>query len=94
MLEVKNLTKSFDGLMALKDVSFTVGQGEIVGLIGPNGAGKTTAMNLISGAFNPTSGQVLLDGEDITGLPSNKICHRGISRHLSDTPTFFGHDRP
>ena len=80
MLEVKNLTKSFDGLMALKDVSFTVGQGEIVGLIGPNGAGKTTAMNLISGAFKPTSGQVLLDGEDITGLPSNKICHRGISR--------------
>lgn len=80
MLEVKNLTKSFDGLMALNGVSFKVEQGEIVGLIGPNGAGKTTAMNLISGSFKPTSGTVLLDGEDITGLPANKICHRGISR--------------
>ena len=73
-------------------VSFSVNQGEIVGLIGPNGAGKTTILNLISGVFKPDQGQVKFLDQDLTGLPSNQICHAGISRTLPDSAAFFRHD--
>lgn len=80
MLEVKNITKYFGGLAAVNDVSFTVNQGEIVGLIGPNGAGKTTLLNLICGIYKPDTGLFMFEGLDITALPPNKICRAGISR--------------
>ena len=59
VLEIKNITKNFGGISALKDVSFTIKQGEIYGLIGPNGAGKTTMFNLITNIFEPTSGEII-----------------------------------
>ena len=80
MLAVNNLHKYFGGLAAVGGVSFSVNQGEIVGLIGPNGAGKTTILNLVSGVFKPDRGEVKFMGRDLTGLPSNQICHAGISR--------------
>ena len=80
LLEVKQLTKNFGGLMANDHVDLQVNEGEIVGLIGPNGAGKTTLFNCISGFYPLTSGQVFFKGEDITGLPSNEICLKGIAR--------------
>lgn len=80
MLEVKGLTKRFSGLMAVSDVSFDVPEGEITALIGPNGAGKTTTFNMIAGALRPSAGQVLLDGQDITGITQERAAAIGISR--------------
>ncbi|MEM2841640.1 MAG: ABC transporter ATP-binding protein [Candidatus Bathyarchaeia archaeon] len=79
-LEVRGITKKFVGLEALKDVSFSVEKGEILGLIGPNGAGKTTLFNVISGLYTPDHGSIIFEGEDITGLRPNEICKRGICR--------------
>lgn len=80
MLTVRNLTKAFRGLVAVKDVSFDVAANETVALIGPNGAGKTTCFNLISGALPPTAGSVALNGETLTGLPPEKIATQGLIR--------------
>lgn len=80
LLEVRNVSKSFGGLRAVKDVSFTVPEGCILGIIGPNGAGKTTLFNLLSGIIKPNQGQVVLDGRDISGLSPNRICRLGIGR--------------
>jgi branched-chain amino acid transport system ATP-binding protein len=80
VLETKKLTKRFGGLIAVNEVSMHVKEGEIVGLIGPNGAGKTTLLNAIAGINPPTSGHVIMFGEDTTGLPPEKMCHRGLSR--------------
>src|SRR5437868_5808920 len=80
MLGVRSLTKTFRGLVAVKDVSFDVTPNEIVALIGPNGAGKTTCFNMVSGALKPTSGTVMLDGNSITGLAPEQIALRGIVR--------------
>lgn len=80
ILKTENLTKSFGGLVAVNNVSFDIQQGEIMGLIGPNGAGKTTLINLISGAFAPTSGTISYGGEVISGLKANKINTMGVAR--------------
>jgi branched-chain amino acid transport system ATP-binding protein len=80
ILEVRNVTRRFGGLVANSDVSLTVERGEILGLIGPNGAGKSTLFNLIAGSFPPSSGTILFDGRDITGLPGPKRCQLGIAR--------------
>lgn len=80
ILEVKNVTKHFGGLVANSDVSFSVERGQVYGIVGPNGAGKTTMFNMISGAFHPTSGQILFKGEDITRKPAYEICKRHIGR--------------
>ena len=80
MLEVRSLTKSFDGFLAVKNVSFDVAEGEILGLIGPNGSGKSTTFNLIAGAFRPTSGSVRFQGHEIAGLPAYRVAHAGIGR--------------
>lgn len=80
LLEVRKLNKQFGGLKAVNDVDFAVAEGEIVALLGPNGSGKTTVINMISGAFAPTSGQILLGGEVISGLPPHKIAHKGVAR--------------
>ncbi len=80
ILEVKNATKQFAGLMANEDISFNVEAGTIVGVVGPNGAGKTTLFNSISGAHKLTSGSILFDGIDITSNKANQICKLGIGR--------------
>jgi branched-chain amino acid transport system ATP-binding protein len=80
LIEVKGLTKNFGGLMANDHIDLTVNEGEIVGLIGPNGAGKTTLFNCIAGFYPPSGGSVRFKGEEISGLPANDICLRGIAR--------------
>jgi branched-chain amino acid transport system ATP-binding protein len=80
ILQVRNLTKAFTGLVAVKDVSFDVAANEIVALIGPNGAGKTTCFNMIAGALKPSSGSVVLGGEMITGLMPEQIAVKGLVR--------------
>jgi branched-chain amino acid transport system ATP-binding protein len=80
MIEVKNLKMQFGGIRAVDDVSLTLETGRITGLIGPNGAGKTTLFNVIAGHYKPTSGQVLLDGQDITGLPPHELFAKGLLR--------------
>jgi branched-chain amino acid transport system ATP-binding protein len=80
LLEVERLTKRFGGLTANEDVSFTVAEGEIVGLIGPNGAGKTTVFNSLAGFFSPTSGAIRLGGEEIAGKPPEVVAARGVAR--------------
>ena len=80
VLEATGITKSFAGIVALDDVSLEVEPGERVGLIGPNGAGKTTFFNCLLGVLRPDRGTVLLDGEDISGLPGARRARRGIGR--------------
>lgn len=80
MLEVKNVTKKFGGLVANKNISFEQKEGEILGIIGPNGSGKTTMFNIITGFLKPTEGEVNFYGEDITKLETNEIVFKGISR--------------
>lgn len=80
LLELKGVTKSFGGLVAVKELSFGVEEGEILGLIGPNGAGKTTTFNVINGFYPPDRGRVVFDGLDITGKKPSDICKAGIGR--------------
>lgn len=80
LLELKDLTISFGGLTAVNKLNTKLYNGEAVGLIGPNGAGKTTAFNLIVGVYKPTEGQVVFNGENITGLEPYEVCRKGIGR--------------
>jgi branched-chain amino acid transport system ATP-binding protein len=80
LLEVENISKAFMGVLALNRVSFTLHEGEIMGLIGPNGAGKSTLFNVISGLTNADSGSIKFNGRDITGMAPYKICQSGIAR--------------
>ncbi|MBA4537506.1 ABC transporter ATP-binding protein [Bacillus aquiflavi] len=88
LLEAKNITKSFGGVVANKDVSFKIEEGSIVGLIGPNGAGKSTMFNILSGVFPPTSGRIDFEGNRIDTLSSYKICKFGISRTFQNLQIF------
>lgn len=90
LLEVRELTCRFGGLVALDRVSFSVQPGEIFGLIGPNGAGKTTLFNLISGVTPATSGEVLWRGEPITGLPPYRRNRLGVARTFQNLRLFDG----
>jgi branched-chain amino acid transport system ATP-binding protein len=87
-LEVTDLRKDFEGLMAVFDVSFGVGHGEIVSLIGPNGAGKTTIFNLISGVLAPTGGTVRYDGHALGGLKPHQISALGMARTFQNIRLF------
>ena len=78
-LETKEISKSYRGRRVVDDVNLHLQQGEVVGLLGPNGAGKTTSFYMIVGLISPDSGRILLDGEDITGLPMYQRARRGIS---------------
>ncbi|MBI1744610.1 ABC transporter ATP-binding protein [Candidatus Acetothermia bacterium] len=80
ILELDRLRKSFGGLCAVNNLSFSVQAGEILGFIGPNGAGKTTAFNLIMGVYRPDAGRILFKGRDISGWPTYKIVNLGIAR--------------
>ena len=88
MLKVENISMIFGGLVANNNVCIEVQKGEIFGLIGPNGAGKTTLFNVISGFYKPTSGKVILNGEEIQGKPSNKIAQKGIARTYQNINLF------
>lgn len=88
ILEVKNLSIQFGGLKAVDNFNMTIEKGQLYGLIGPNGAGKTTVFNMLTGVYNPTAGQILLDGQDITGLPTIKINRMGIARTFQNIRLF------
>ena len=87
-LDIENVSKSFGGVRALDGVSFSIDDGELVGLIGPNGSGKTTLINILSGHLAPDSGRVLLDGNSIEGLPPAELARRGVMRMFQLTRVF------
>ncbi len=89
-LEVREITKTFGGLTAVSDVSLIVPEGSIAAVIGPNGAGKSTLFNLVSNLYHPDRGQVLLEGEAITGLAPNAIAKRGLFRTFQTSRVFSG----
>jgi ABC-type branched-subunit amino acid transport system ATPase component len=80
VLEVKNLSRSFGGLKAVQEVSFKLRRNEILGIIGPNGAGKTTVFNLLNGFLRPGTGEILLDGREMSGRKPHELCEAGIGR--------------
>ena len=90
LLETRGLTKRFGNLVAVDDVDFTLNEGELRCLIGPNGAGKTTFFNLLSGAFEPSEGQILYRGDDITGDGPNEMLSHGIARSFQISQLFDG----
>jgi len=88
LLQLRNVTRRFGGIVALDDVSLDVRQGEIAGLIGPNGAGKTTAFNVITRLYRPDSGDVFFDGESLLRTPPHKVVRRGIARTFQNVELF------
>jgi len=88
LLRVQNVTKKFGGITANQDVSFEVGAGKIVGLIGPNGAGKTTMFNSIAGYFPPTSGEIWLNDQKISGMTPEQCARAGVGRTFQVARTF------
>ena len=88
ILRFENVTKYFGGLAAVKDVSFNVEPNQILGLIGPNGSGKTTCFNLITGVHKPTSGSIVFNEKEISGLPSHKIARMGVARTFQISSVF------
>ncbi len=80
MLSIKEVSKHFGNLTAIKDVSFRINKEQIVGLVGPNGAGKSTLLNIVSGVYPPSSGSIFFDGLDITNLSPDKVCKLGIAK--------------
>ena len=80
LLELNGLTKRFGGLTAVDGVSFSIAEGEVVGLLGPNGSGKTTVLNMISGALAPSGGGITLKGRGIAGLKPHRIARLGVAR--------------
>ncbi|RUL56887.1 ABC transporter ATP-binding protein [Lysinibacillus antri] len=88
ILEVKDITKQFGGLTANKDITMDVEEGKITAVIGPNGAGKTTFFNMITGVYQPTSGEIKLDGKSLIGLRPDEVAKKGISRTFQNIRLF------
>ena len=88
LFEARDLSVSFGGIKAVRDVSFAIHPGEVFSIIGPNGAGKTTIFNLVSRFYETDSGNMTFDGVDITGLPSHRIAELGIARTFQNTELF------
>jgi branched-chain amino acid transport system ATP-binding protein len=88
LVVVETLRKEFGGLVATDDVDFTIPRGAVVSLIGPNGAGKTTFFNMLTGVYKPTSGTIIFDDEDVTGMPPHAITERGIGRTFQNIRLF------
>lgn len=80
LLEIKQIARNFDGVLAVDDVTFDVHEGETISVIGPNGAGKSTLFNLITGSDQPTQGEIWLEGKNLVGLPADRFAARGIAR--------------
>ena len=80
VLEVRDVTKRFGGLVAVRDMVFDVHQNEVVGIIGPNGSGKSTMINMISGSFAPSGGSIRLNGQEIAGKPAHRTAQMGVAR--------------
>ncbi len=87
-LTIQNITMQFGGVTAIDNLSFEVKEGEIYGLIGPNGAGKTTIFNIITGNYQPTKGDILFQGETITGTKPNLVVQKGIARTFQNIRLF------
>jgi len=90
LLDVRNVSRAFGGVQAVDDVSFSIAEGDIVGMIGPNGAGKTTITNLLTGMVQPDHGEILLRGESVLGLKPHEICRRGLTKTFQITRPFAG----
>lgn len=90
LLEVRNVSRAFGGVQAVDDVSFSIAEGDIVGMIGPNGAGKTTITSLLTGMVQPDRGDILLKGESVLGLKPHEICRRGLTKTFQITRPFAG----
>jgi branched-chain amino acid transport system ATP-binding protein len=88
ILEIKNVTLRFGGLVAVNELSMKVPEGSITGLIGPNGAGKTTVFNVVTGFYSPTEGSVDFRGQLLTGLPPHKVCEAGLARTFQNIRLF------
>jgi branched-chain amino acid transport system ATP-binding protein len=88
LLDARAVRKEFGGLVAVDDVDFVVPRGSITSLIGPNGAGKTTFFNMLTGAYTPTAGEIVFDGQDIAGLPQHQITALGIGRTFQNIRLF------
>jgi branched-chain amino acid transport system ATP-binding protein len=88
LLDLVDVSKRFGGLLAVSDLSFSIGEREIISMIGPNGAGKTTAFNCVTGLFPVSGGDVLLDGVSITGLPPHRVTRLGIARTFQNIRLF------
>jgi branched-chain amino acid transport system ATP-binding protein len=89
LLELRDVTKDFGGLRVVDDLNLHVDEGEIVSVIGPNGAGKTTVFNLITGIFHPDSGDIVFEGERISGLSPHRITQRGVARTFQTLRLFL-----
>lgn len=90
LLTLEKVSKAFGGVAAVKDVSLAVEAGEVLGVMGPNGSGKTTLFNLVSGALVPDEGEIRFLGKPTTGLPSHRICRRGLARTFQLVRPFLG----
>jgi len=90
LLEVKNMSVHFGALKAVDDVSFSIDQGELIGFIGPNGAGKTTTINLLTGVYRKSAGQVVFQDQDITKITPNRVARLGIARTFQITKPLIG----
>jgi branched-chain amino acid transport system ATP-binding protein len=88
LLKVSGLTRRFGGLVAVQDLGFHVNEQEILGIIGPNGAGKTTAINLLSGVFRPSAGEVVFNGAKVTAWPSHRLAALGLVRTFQSTTVY------
>jgi branched-chain amino acid transport system ATP-binding protein len=88
LLQVQSISKAFGGVQAVQNVSFTLRAGELLALIGPNGAGKSTTFNMVGGQLAPDSGSVLLEGQNIAGLPARAIWRKGVGRTFQIAQTF------
>lgn len=88
ILKVTDLSMRFGGLLAVNGVALTVKEKQVVSMIGPNGAGKTTVFNCLTGFYQPSAGTIVLDGEEIQGLPGHKIAHKGVVRTFQNVRLF------
>jgi branched-chain amino acid transport system ATP-binding protein len=88
LLETRDLTIRFGGLVAIRELSSRINRGEVLGLIGPNGSGKTTFLNLITGIYKPTSGDILFQGESVVGVAAFEMARRGIARTFQNNRLF------
>ena len=88
LMELKNVSKSFGGIQAVSDMSFSVQPGELAGLIGPNGAGKTTVFNLITGVYNVTSGEIKFEGKSVNSLKTYEVVSLGVARTFQNLRLF------